>query len=346
MHVLLIGTGKTRTILGIVSGLLALSQTKAEKRLAGQDPKCTTSSGMCSRSQINQSAAIARAWQDAALAKQLHEDEDRSAKSSGSCIRGRVLICAQSNAAVDELVSRMSTEGLYGCDGLMYKPYLVRVGNFKTVHLNSLPYFIDTLVDQRLAEERVNEGKTLARVDSVAVLRSNLESLVDRIRFYEAKRANLVDVDADTTSLLGGSVKGDDMKGSTDTEIEAKLRILYEKKKAIYKDLSYAQAQEKKVNEESKALKHKLRRAILKEAEVVVTTLSGCGGDLYGVCAESISSHKFGSSSESTLFDGVVVDEAAQVHCSVFFVPSLFFPLFLCCFVSVGHLVCFSSAFD
>lgn len=306
------GTGKTRTILGIVSGLLAFSQTRDEKRTGSQDPYCTTSSGMRPRSLINQSAAIARAWQDAALAKQLHEEEDRSTKSSGSCSRGRILICAQSNAAVDELVSRISTEGLYGCDGLIYKPYLVRVGNVKTVHPNSLPYFIDTLVDQRVVEERVNDGKTETAVDSVSVLRSNLENLVDQIRFYEAKRANLVDRDPDTRRQLEGSVKGDDLKEPIDTEIEAKLKRLYEKKKAFYKDLSYAQAQEKKASEESKARKQKLRRAILKEAEVVVTTLSGCGGDLYGVCAESISSHKFSSSTESTLFDAVVVDEAAQ----------------------------------
>ncbi|KAL3511525.1 hypothetical protein ACH5RR_024242 [Cinchona calisaya] len=306
------GTGKTRTILGIVSGLLALSQTRDEKRSASRDPYCATMGGMLSRSQMNQSAAIARAWQDAALAKQLHEDEARNTESTGCCARGRVLICAQSNAAVDELVSRISTEGLNGCDGLMYKPYLVRVGNGKSVHPNSLPFFIDTLVDQRVAKERVNDGKTEASSDSVSVLRSNLESLVDRIRFYEVKRANLRDGDSKIRSLLDGTVEGDDMQELTDTEVEAKLRILYDKKKAIYKDLSHAQAQDKKASEESKALKHKLRRAILKEAEVVVTTLSGCGGDLYGVCAESISSHKFSSSSESTLFDAVVIDEAAQ----------------------------------
>ncbi|KAK1382478.1 hypothetical protein POM88_020213 [Heracleum sosnowskyi] len=34
--------------------------------------------------------------------------------------------------------------------------------------------------------------------------------------------------------------------------------------------------------------------------------------DLYAVCAESISSHKFGSPNKHTLFDAVVIDEAAQ----------------------------------
>jgi senataxin len=74
------------------------------------------------------------------------------------------------------------------------------------------------------------------------------------------------------------------------------------------------QQQEKKTNEEIKGLRYKLRKSILREAEIVVTTLSGCGGDLYGVCSESMSSHKFSSPSEHTLFDAVVIDEAAQVR--------------------------------
>nr|KYP50402.1 putative helicase DDB-G0274399 [Cajanus cajan] len=168
------GTGKTRTIVAIVSALLASQQ------------------------------------KDAALARQLGDDMQNSSKSFGNFVRQRVLICAQSNAAVDELVARISSHGLYGSNGKMYKPYLVRVGNAKTVHQNSLPFFIDTLVDQ-----------------------------LDSIR-------------------------------------------------------------------------NKLRKSILKEAEIVVTTLSGCGGDLYGICSERMLNSKFGGPSEHTLFDAVVIDEAAQ----------------------------------
>ncbi|KAL6996089.1 hypothetical protein U1Q18_006226 [Sarracenia purpurea var. burkii] len=264
---------------------------------------------------ISQSAAIARAWQDAALARQLNENVEKDCKSIGICRRGRVLVCAQSNAAVDELVSRISSEGLYGSDGAKYKPYLVRVGNSKTVHPNSLPFFIDTLVDHKLAEERINaiDANNVVIGNSSMALRTNLEKLVDQIRFYEVKRANLRDGNSNSRSLLEGETsKGDDGKEMSDGEIDAKLRKLYEEKKAIYIDLSRAQAREKKTNDESNALKKKLRRSILREAEIVVTTLSGCGGDLYAVCSESISSHKFSNSSEHVLFDAVVIDEAAQ----------------------------------
>lgn len=267
---------------------------------------------------MNPNVAIARAWQDAALAKQLNDDGETNKKIAEKIGRGRVLICAQSNAAVDELVSRISSLGIYGRDGKMFKPYLVRVGNAKTVHPNSMPFFLDTLVDQRLAEERmrINESKSNKGADSSALLRSNLEKIVDQITHFEAKRANInqESLDAKDKPENEHLNKDDGGKPMSDAELGIRLRRLYEQKRKIYKDLSAVQAQERKANNEIRALKYKLRKSILKEAQIVVTTLSGCGGDLYNVCAESLSAHKFGSPSEDNLFDAVVIDEAAQVN--------------------------------
>ncbi|KAL8043652.1 hypothetical protein ABFX02_09G128046 [Erythranthe guttata] len=305
------GTGKTRTIVAIVSGLLALSQMKDPKRLRNVGSGCSSSSRTNQR--ISQSAAISRAWQDAALARQLNEDVKSNSKSAGSCSGGRILICAQSNAAVDELVVRISSEGLYGSDGQSYKPYLVRVGNAKTVHPNSLPFFIDTLVEIRLEEEKKNardEKKNGTCADSLTTLRTNLEKLVDRIRYYEAERTNLQVGNCDSRNIVEGDAG--DAKILSDAELKEMLRKLYEKKKSTYTDLANAQARERKASDEIRALRHKFRMAILKEAEIVVTTLSGCGGDLYGVCSESTAGHKFINASENTLFDAVVIDEAAQ----------------------------------
>ncbi|XP_050221011.1 uncharacterized ATP-dependent helicase C29A10.10c isoform X2 [Mercurialis annua] len=309
------GTGKTRTIVAIVSGLLASLQgtNEAKNSLNGRPKQFNASCTMNSRPKISQSVVLAKAWQDAALARQLNEDAGRNEKSLAGSMKQRVLICAQSNAAVDELVSRITSGGLYGSDGKMYKPYIVRVGNAKTIHQNSIPYFIDTLVDHRLSEELMNLSHAKNDSSTVAALRSNLEKLVDRIRYYEATRANLQDGDLGLKhSLDDETLKGDDVKGMSDAELHVKLQKLYEQKKQIFKDLSTAQAHEKKTNAEIKNLKHKLRKSILKEAEIVVTTLSGCGGDLYGVCSETMSSYKFGNPSEHSLFDAVIIDEAAQ----------------------------------
>lgn len=310
-----LGTGKTRTIVAIVSALLSLAgMNNHAGRSAESGVLRPSGTSSMNKGKMSQSAAIARAWQDASLAKQLNEDESRNARVTVGHIRGRVLICAQSNAAVDELVSRISSDGLYGSDGLMYKPYLVRVGNAKTVHPTSLPFFIDTLVDQRLTE--VGDVKSdIDGGDPSTVLRSKLEKLVDHIRFLEAKRANLSNGNSEESKqfLQGDAATGDDVKEMSDAEIGGKLRALYSEKKAVYVDLATAQTREKKVYEKIKALKLKLRKSILREAEIVITTLSGCGGDLYAVCSESMLTHKFSPSSESSLFDAVVIDEAAQV---------------------------------
>ncbi|XP_042048025.1 uncharacterized protein LOC121794091 isoform X1 [Salvia splendens] len=303
------GTGKTRTILAIVSSLLAVSQINDSKRLRNGGSACSSSS---TSQRISQSAAVARAWQDAALAKQLNVDVEKNNRTTGNGIRGRILICAQSNAAVDELVARIYNEGLYGCDGQRYRPYIVRVGNAKTVHPNSLPFFIDTLVENRLGEEKRNahDENSGTFADSLTILRTNLEKLVEQIRHYEAKRASWQEENSEVKNFMEGDLE--DGKIFSHAELKGKLRQLYEKKKAMYTELASAQAKERKASEEMRALRHKFRNAILKEAEVVVTTLSGCGGDLYGVCSESTSSHKFINASETTLFDAVVIDEAAQ----------------------------------
>jgi senataxin len=89
---------------------------------------------------------------------------------------------------------------------------------------------------------------------------------------------------------------------------------LYAQKRVVSAELATAHAREKKMADENKFLKHKVRKSILGEAEIIVTTLSGCGGDIYGVCSETASSNKYGTFSEHALFDVVVIDEAAQVY--------------------------------
>lgn len=264
------------------------------------------------RAKISQSAAITRAWQDAALAKQLERDSwtERPGPTE-RFTKGRALICAQSNAAVDELVSRLS-EGLYSADGKLYRPFIVRVGNAKTIHSNSLPFFIDTLVEQRLSDElkTKNDGKNLSDSESSSSLRAKLEKVVDRIRYYESRRKLLESDKSEDGSPVPEEGEVDEV---SDEALGGKLNFLYAQKRKVSAELAIAHAREKKIADENKFLKHKVRKTILGEAEIIVTTLSGCGGDIYGVCSETASSNKYGTFLEHALFDVVVIDEAAQV---------------------------------
>jgi superfamily I DNA and/or RNA helicase len=301
------GTGKTRTIVAILSALLSLQTDYAYKlpRNECMDRTVLTKP----RVKISQSAAVTRAWQDAALAKQLINQRE-SPLVIERFPKGRALVCAQSNAAVDELVSRLS-EGLYSADGKLYRPYIVRVGNAKTVHSNSMPFFIDTLVEQILSDElKTKNDGNLSDAESSSSLRAKLEKVTDRIRYYESRRKL---IEADKKENVSPVLDGDEADEVSDEALAGKLNSLYAQKRKVSAELASAHAREKKIADENKFLKHKVRKSILGEAEIIVTTLSGCGGDIYGICSENASSNKYGKFSENALFDVVVIDEAAQV---------------------------------
>ncbi|XP_057825136.2 uncharacterized protein LOC131037116 isoform X2 [Cryptomeria japonica] len=314
------GTGKTRTILAIVSVLLAINKISNKGMARGNfsSKNATSSCQFRGKQSVSQSVAIARSWQDAALARQLTKDANNfPSKSFGmeGPRTARVLICAQSNAAVDELVSRLCKHGLYDIDGKIFKPYIVRVGNAKTVHPDSLPVFIETLVEQRLGEKKQNEADSQndEAHKFTAVLRAKLEKLVDKIQLYEAQRSRLQDEQSNRSPIEDdGTHKDNDNVFKSEVELKAKLNILYKQKRGVCTELAAAEGKEKKAFEENKAIKQELRRAIIREAEVVVTTLSGCGGDIYSACIESASRNRNGKAAGDSLFDAVVIDEAAQ----------------------------------
>ncbi|XP_078150888.1 P-loop containing nucleoside triphosphate hydrolases superfamily protein isoform X4 [Carex rostrata] len=311
------GTGKTRTIVAIVSALLA-SPLVQRKNSSSSSQYCP---GNRQGRNSSSSSSVMRAWQDLPLAQQLmkqsfsSEGEFEGAERS---LRGRILICAQSNAAVDELLSRLG-EGLIGSDGQKYKPYIVRVGNQQTIHPSSLPFFIDTLVQQKLSEDmkskKADAKSGKAEFESTSSVRARLEKVVDDIRKYEARRAKLNSTDGEDDELSKAkvvSVSRTESRDIPDDQIDAKLNQLYGQKREISSDLKIAHTNEKRLAEENRALKQKVRKQILRDAQIVLTTLSGAGGDLYSVCSEAASAGKFGIVPEHTMFDVVVIDEAAQ----------------------------------
>ncbi|KAJ1700232.1 hypothetical protein LUZ63_000011 [Rhynchospora breviuscula] len=314
------GTGKTRTIVAIVSALLAspLVQRKNFSASCTSLHSCAGSSQGRNPTKLCQSSSVARAWQDLPLAKQLMmesglQHQVSSSEGAERSLKGRVLICAQSNAAVDELLSRLS-EGLIGNDGQMYKPYIVRVGNQKTIHPSSLPFFIDTLVEQKVSEDMKSkaDAKAVADFESTISLRARLEKVVEDIRKYETRRAKLDSNDGEDKPTDKVSVSRDESHDVPDEQINAKLNALHWQKRDIISDLKIAHANEKRIAEENRGLRQRVRKQILMDAQIVVATLSGAGGDLYSVCSEAASAGKFGNISENTLFDVVIIDEAAQ----------------------------------
>eukprot|EP00850_Spirogloea_muscicola_P007996 SM000041S15555 [mRNA] locus=s41:680126:694929:- [translate_table: standard] len=303
------GTGKTKTIVGIVSSLLAV-----KKRICVRKNKSSSSSDM----RGGPTAAALSPWQAAARAMYLAEEDSRvgeMAQSGKGSHGGRVLVCAQSNAAVDEIVARIAVRGLYGSDGEPSTPSLVRTGNSRTVHPDSMPFFIDRIVD-----ERAGWGEGGARVDgrregggeATRDLRRELESTINDMQETEAR------ISAQEDREQGGKAEVEEEEevgpGHGCGELsKARLNLLYRKRRELSGQLASAEREERKAVDEGKARRQAIRREVLRTAELVVTTLSGCGGDLSTACNDSATAIRAGKEVEGeALFDAVIIDEAAQ----------------------------------
>eukprot|EP00850_Spirogloea_muscicola_P001467 SM000005S17264 [mRNA] locus=s5:1111561:1129649:+ [translate_table: standard] len=302
------GTGKTKTIVGIVSSLLAV-----KSRICSRKNQSSSSSDM----RGGPTAAALSPWQAAAMAKYLAEEDSRVGEMThnGKGSHGRVLVCAQSNAAVDEIVARIAVRGLYDSNGEPFTPSLVRTGNSRTVHPDSMPFFIDRIVD-----ERAGWGEGGARVDgrregggeATRDLRRELESTINDIQETEAR------ISAQEDREQGAKVemeKEEDVgAGHGCGELsKARLNLLYRKRRELSGQLASAEREERKAADEGKARRQAIRREVLRTAELVVTTLSGCGGDLSTACNDSATAIRAGKEVEGeALFDAVIIDEAAQ----------------------------------
>lgn len=146
--------------------------------------------GASVRLSVSSSVAVARAWQDAALAAEISGGKENlsglgktseTTMTHGGSRKRRILVCAQSNAAIDEMVVRLCKDGLYDKHGEFFRPSLVRVGNVNSVHLASMDIFIDTLVEKRLVAERNATFVDDNRQQKISSLCRKLEEVIELI---------------------------------------------------------------------------------------------------------------------------------------------------------------------
>ncbi|KAJ7567512.1 hypothetical protein O6H91_02G151200 [Diphasiastrum complanatum] len=334
------GTGKTSTIIAIISAILAsIRCSKSMDTGCGQRSLQGRSSLTANCSPGSRTAAaVARSWQDAALARELIQESCHSSENFGKSSKGRILVCAQSNAAVDELVFRICKNGIYDAKGSFYKPAIVRVGNAKTVHPDSMPVFIDNLVEQQLDAERIHDSEPMEDKirSNLSNLRAKLEEVTEKIQLLEARLSRTVeetkfsavakDVEAgikhvtpnesDNVSappFSGKPISDINVEEDTEETLKCNASDLYRRRRQICAELAKEEMQEKKLFGVEKTRKQSMRMKIIKESDIVVTTLSGCGGDVYSACMESaIGDKKVRALSEKVFFDAVIIDEAAQ----------------------------------
>jgi len=189
----------------------------------------------------------------------------------------KILLCAPSNAAIDEIANRLK-EGVSGAGRRSVIPKVVRVGTDRAINVSVKDISLDNLVDQKLNSSQSARGGSKDSASEIALLRSELET-VRQLR--QQKQTELM-------ALHDNAAKA----ASLDEEIK---RLNYRRVTIIQK-LDRLRDQQKSDNRTLDAVRRKFRMEVLAEADVICSTLSGSGHDIL----------------EALEFDMIIIDEAAQ----------------------------------
>ncbi|KAG0038349.1 DEAD-box type RNA helicase [Podila clonocystis] len=237
------GTGKTKTILGLVGALLA-DGSRARSAPAVLSSKAT----------------------------------DRPLKTG---TESRILVCAPSNAAIDEIVKRLKV-GIRNSSGMTFIPKVVRVGNLDSVNAEAKDVVLETLIAKELESASTSKDDFKATAQSIAGLLDKMKQIGGDI---EKARLELVTAkDEGSPTLI--------------SEAEAKIRALRHSKWKVGQDLNLARSDQAENTQKRDQARKDARDKILGEADVICSTLSASGHDLL--------------TNNSFSFETVIIDEAAQ----------------------------------
>lgn len=234
------GSGKTKTIVAIVGGLL--SQT-----LGGSSSGATRIS--MPRANGNQSAG-----------------GDGAAK--------KLLVCAPSNAAVDEIVMRLK-EGVKTRTGRHHMLNIVRIGRSDAINSQVVDVTMDELVAKRMGgnSNEANRAKN-------AELFKEHEKISTTLRELYQKRD-------------GGEQKGKEL-----TNLENEIVSVRKRKNELGVRIDNVKDQERNAGREAELNRKRAQQAVLDDAHVICATLSGSGHDMFQAL--------------NIEFETVIIDEAAQ----------------------------------
>lgn len=206
-------------------------------------------------------------------------DQRKRATSEDISGHGKLLVCAPSNAAVDEIAKRLN-EGVMTSDGLTI-PNIVRIGVADSVNASVKDRILDKLIE---AEMDASSGKDGAPGGKWG---AKLDTLHQDIRNIQI---SLDDVDREITQA------GSDM---------VQMSILRDKRKSLAQKLTKSRIllkdtyqDQKNYGKEMEISRVRARQKVFANADVVCATLSGSGHDMLTQIGVS--------------FETVIVDEAAQ----------------------------------
>ena len=189
----------------------------------------------------------------------------------------KLLLCAPSNAAVDELVMRLK-EGVKTLDGGFHKLSIVRLGRSDNINANVLDVTLEELVK---AELNISGPQTKSTSDDIGKIMLDHKTICEEYIALKTK-----------TELMRAC--GESINPEQDREFEVLRRKKQQlsNKIDILKDSGITVARDFEIN------RRRVQQEILNKANVVCATLSGSGHDMFQKLTIE--------------FETVIIDEAAQ----------------------------------
>lgn len=201
---------------------------------------------------------------------------DPMGKSASSRPAKKLLVCAPSNAAVDELVMRFK-QGIRTMSGYNHKINVVRLGRSDAINTQVLDVTLDELVNERLS---LNGAKENARAETQKITKEHQE-VSEKLRLAREKE------------------NSETVKNANDmNELLSEIQALARRKKELGNMRDAALDKEQGEHRAAELARKQARQAILDSAHVICATLSGSGHEMF--------------QNLNLEFETVVVDEAAQ----------------------------------
>ncbi|KAG8934463.1 DEAD-box type RNA helicase [Tulasnella sp. 417] len=198
-------------------------------------------------------------------------------KAPTTPISAKLLICAPSNAAIDEVAKRLR-DGIRDSQGRHLVPKVVRIGADASINVGVKDIALDALVEAKMnlqpGQQKSDFGEEISRINR------QLTEITTRLKQISTELA--------TASNGEGDPKRQELDGEKKT-LDSQRRNL---------NALRNQARDKQTdsNRALDAAKRKFRQEVLREADILCSTLSGSGHDTL----------------EEFDFETVVIDEAAQ----------------------------------
>ncbi|XP_048226709.1 helicase sen1 isoform X2 [Ricinus communis] len=280
------GTGKTHTVWGMLNVIHLVQYqhyyTSLLKKLAPQSYK-----------QANESNPDNIAM--GSIDEVLHNmDQNLFRSLSKLCPKPRMLVCAPSNAATDELLARVLDRGFIDGEMKVYRPDVARVG-VDSQSRAAQAVSVERRTEQLLIKSREEVSKWMQDLrGQEAYFSAQIADLQNKLSMAAADGRSQGSVGVDPDVLIARDQNRDALLQNLAAAVESRDKVLVEISRLLILEARFRAGSNFNM-EEARA---SLEASFANEAEIVFTTVSSSGRKLFSRLTHG--------------FDMVVIDEAAQ----------------------------------